>query len=141
MDLEVLELHISPWSERLRWILDAKGAAYRRRNYQPIADEAELREKTGLETVLVLFADGAVIGDSNDAADWLEAHQPPALLPADPVQRAQARALELAATEVLAPSGRLLWIGQVKKIDLQPFADHFAIKYKWSPAAEAKAER
>jgi len=142
MDLELLELYVSPWSERMRWVLDFKGLPYRRRNYQPIADEAELRRTTGMATAPVLFADGEVIGDSDAAVDWLEARYPsPALLPADPALRAQVRVFELAATEALAPCSRLAWIGRVKAMDLQPIADHFAAKYGWSPEAEARGQR
>jgi glutathione S-transferase len=140
MDLELIELYPSPYSERVRWVLDAKRLSYRRRAYQPIAGEAELKQKTGLTTVPVFFADGEVIGDSNAAVDWIETHHPaPALLPVDPTQRAQVRAFELTATEVLAPSARLALIGRYKAMDLQPLADHFTAKYGWSPENEASA--
>jgi glutathione S-transferase len=43
MDLELIELYPSPYSERVRWVLEAKGLPYRRRSYQPIAGEAELQ--------------------------------------------------------------------------------------------------
>jgi glutathione S-transferase len=142
MALELIELYPSPWSERLRWVLDAKGVPYTRRTYQPIADEAELRHRTGIATAPVLLADGNVIGDSDAAVDWLEVHHPlPALLPADPALRARARAFELAATEALGPFARLVWIGRAKAMDLQPLADHFAAKYGWSPDTEARGER
>jgi len=142
MDFQVIELYPSPWSERLRWVLDAKGLSYRRRAYRPIADEAELRRETGIATAPVLIADGEVIGDSDAAVDWLEARCPtPALLPADAAQRAQARAFEVAATEALAPCARLAWIGRCKAMELQPLADHFAAKYGWSPEAEARGDR
>src|SRR5262245_24310844 len=115
MPLELIELYPSPWSERLRWVLDAKGVSYARRNYQPIADEAQHRQKTGIATAPVLLADGDVIGDSDAAVDWLETRHPaPALLPADPLLRAQVRAFELAATEGLGPAGRQIWIGRCK---------------------------
>jgi glutathione S-transferase len=142
VSLEIVELYPSPWSERLRWALERKGLPYRRREYQPIAGEEELRRTTGRSTVPVLMADGAVIGDSDAALEWLETHHPaPALLPADPCLRAQARAWELAATESLAPLARLIMIGRYKALDLQPVADHFAAKYGWSPQAEARAEQ
>ncbi len=142
MALELIELYPSPWSERLRWVLDAKGVPYARRAYQPLADEPELRRTTGIATAPVLLVDGDVIGDSDAAVDWLEAHHPaPALLPADPALRLQVRAVELAATEALGPFGRLVWIGRAKAMDLQPLADHFAAKYGWSPDAEARGER
>lgn len=142
MALELIELYISPWSERLRWVLDAKGLAYARRTYQPIVDEAEHRRATGLATAPVLLSDGDVIGDSDAAVDWVEARHPaPPLLPGDAALRAQARAFEVAATEALAPAGRLAWIGRSKAMNLQPLADHFAAKYGWSPEAEARGER
>lgn len=140
--VEVIELYPSPWSERLRWVLDVKGVPYARRPYQPLAGEDELRRTTGHSTVPVFLADGEVVGDSDAAVDWLERHHPaPPLVPDDPVLRAQVRAWELAATEALAPAGRLLFIGRVKTLDLQPLADHFAAKYAWSETAERRAER
>src|SRR5207245_5803392 len=97
---------------------------------------------TGISTVPVLLADGEVIGDSAAALEWLEAHHPsPALLPADGRLRAQARAWEIAATESMAPAARLVMIGRWKARGMQPFADHFAAKYGWSPAEEARTER
>jgi glutathione S-transferase len=140
--LEMVELYPSPWSERLRWVLDAKGIAYARRPFVPIADEQAHRERTGITTAPVLLADGDVVGDSDAAVDWLEARHPaPALLPEEPSLRAQVRAWEVAATEGLAPSGRLLFIGRAKALGIQPLADHFAAKYGWSEAAERRAER
>jgi glutathione S-transferase len=140
MDLELIELYPSPFSERVRWVLEMKRLPYQRRSYQPLVGEAELREKTGLSTVPVLFVDGEVIGDSNAAVDWIESHHPsPALLPTDAAQRAQIRAFELASTEALAPWARLAFIGNAKAMGIQPLADHFAAKYGWSPQREASA--
>ena len=140
MNLELLELYPSPFSERVRWVLDIKRLPYRRRSYQPLVGEEELREKTGQSTVPVFFADGEQIGDSNAAVDWIETHHPsPALLPTDPTQRLQVRAVELAATEALAPWARLGFIGRAKALGIQPLADHFAAKYGWSRQREASA--
>jgi len=141
-NLELIELYPSPWSERLRWALEWKRVPYARRAYQPLAGEEELRRTTGISTVPVLLADGEVVGDSDAALEWLEAHHPsPALLPADGRLRAQVRAWEIAATETMAPAGRLVMIGRWKARDMQPLADHFAAKYGWSPAEEARMER
>jgi glutathione S-transferase len=63
------------------------------------------------------------------------------LLPASPLARAQVRALELMATETLAPAARLVMIGHFKQLDLQPLADHFAQKYGWDERAQADADR
>lgn len=142
MNLELIELYPSPFSERVRWVLDIKRLPYQRRSYQPLADEAQLRERTGQTTVPVFFADGELIGDSNAALDWIETHHPaPPLLPTDATQRLQVRAIELAASEALAPWARLGFIGRAKALDLQPLADHFAAKYGWSPQREASAAK
>jgi glutathione S-transferase len=140
MNLELIELYPSPFSERVRWVLEIKHLPYRRRSYQPLVGEVELRQRTGQTTVPVFFADGELIGDSNAAVDWIEAHHPvPGLLPSEPDQRLRVRAVELAATEALAPWARLGFIGRAKARDVQPLADHFATKYGWSPEKEASA--
>jgi glutathione S-transferase len=140
-NLELIELYPSPYSERVRWALESKGLAYRRTGYVPVAGEEEHKRKTGITTAPVLLADGEVIGDSDRAVDWLEARHPtPALLPSDPRRRAQVRAWELLATEVLAPAARLVMIGRFQSLNVQPLADHFAVKYHWSEAEQARAD-
>ena len=137
--LTLWEIYFSPWSERVRWVLELKDLPYTRRPYRPIADEDELKRTTGIATAPVLLFDGRVVGDSDAAVDWAEQARPtPPLLPADPRQRAAVRALELAATEVLAPTGRLVMIGKWQAAGLQPLGDYFAAKYHWSPEAEAR---
>jgi glutathione S-transferase len=141
-NLELLELYPSPWSERVRWVLEWKGVPYARRSYRPLVDEEELRRSTGHATVPVLTAGGEQIGDSEAALEWIEEKHPtPALLPSDPKVRAVVRAWELAVSGQIAPFGRLIAIGRWKAMDMQPFADHFASKYAWSPAIEAGAAR
>lgn len=138
--LELLELYPSPFSERVRWALEAAGLAYDRRAYTPIAGEEELVRTTGYRTVPILFCDGAVVGDSNAAVDWIAAHDPGgALLPREPRARAQVRAWELAASECLAPAARLVMIGGYRAAGVQPLADHFTAKYGWSETAERQA--
>jgi glutathione S-transferase len=141
-NVEIIELYPSPWSERLRWALEWKRVAYDRTSYQPLAGEDELQRTTGLSTVPVLRTDGKVVGDSDAAVEWLEAtHPEPALLPAEPALRAQVRIWELAATECVAPFARLVMIGRWKRAGIQPLADHFAIKYHWTPETETRVGR
>jgi glutathione S-transferase len=117
-----------------------KGLTYDRTPYAPLTSESQHKQRTGIATAPVLLADGEVIGDSDHAADWIEArHAAPPLLPTDPRRRAQVRAWELFATEVLAPTARLVMIGRFKAMNLQPLADHFAQKYHWSESDEARA--
>ena len=139
--LEMIELYPSPWSDRLRWVLELKGLAYARRPYVPLAGEADHKRETGIATAPVLLADGEVIGDSDRAVEWIESRHPsPSLLPADPRRRAQVRAWELVATEVLAPFARLVMIGRFKAMGLQPLADHFAAKYHWCEDEQARVD-
>jgi glutathione S-transferase len=141
-NLELIELYPSPFSERVRWVLELKGLPYRRTPYVPVAGEEEHKRKTGIATAPVLLADDEVIGDSDHSVEWLEARHPvPALVPADPHRRAEVRAWELLATEVLAPAARLVMIGRFRAMNVQPLADHFAVKYHWSEAEEARVDR
>src|SRR5688572_13255653 len=79
--LELIELYPSPFSERLRWVLDLKGLPYARTPYVPLASEDDHARRTGIRTAPVLVADGEVIGDSDRSVDWLEAtHPSPALV-------------------------------------------------------------
>jgi glutathione S-transferase len=138
--LRLIELYPSPFSERVRWALEYKGLQYERRSYLPIAGEAEHRQRTGIATAPVLLAGDEIIGDSNRALTWLERRHPtPSLLPADARLRAQVRAWEAFASETLAPYARLGFIGRAKALGIQPLADHFAAKYHWSEAEEARA--
>ncbi len=43
MALELLHIPYSPWSEKARWALDARGVAYRKRVYKPLLGEPALR--------------------------------------------------------------------------------------------------
>jgi len=140
--LELIELYPSPWSERMRWVLELKGLPYRRTPYVPLAGQEEHQRRTGITTAPVLIADGEEIGDSDRSVDWLEAHHPaPALVPPDPRRRAQVRAWEIFATEMLGPAARLVMIGRYKAMDIQPLADHFAAKYHWTAAEEGRVDR
>jgi glutathione S-transferase len=51
------------------------------------------------------------------------------------------RAWEHLATEVITPLARLGFIGKAKALGLQPLGDHFAAKYYWSEAEEARGDR
>jgi glutathione S-transferase len=142
MTLTLIELYASPWSERLRWVLDAKGLAYGREEFRPFAGVAAHQERTGLATAPALLAGGDVIGDSDAAVDWLEAHHPsPALVPADPGERAAVRAYEVTATEAIGPFARLVSIGRWKAAAMEPLASYFGDKYGWSQAAETRGAR
>lgn len=74
---ELLGLPYSPWSEKARWALEARGIAYEKRMYQPLLGELGLRRKlgkwSGVVSVPVLTDDeGRVIPDSADIAKWAD---------------------------------------------------------------------
>ncbi len=89
--------------ERVRIAMNLKGLAY---EYLPVGGlppgEYNRINPQGLLPVLVL--DGAVIAQSGAILEYLEeTHPEPALLPADPVMRAQARSFALLITADLHP--------------------------------------
>lgn len=85
---ELLGLPYSPWSEKARWALEARGIAYDRRLYQPLLGELGLRKKlgkwSGVVSVPVLTDDdGRVIADSAQIARWADGRGTgPAMFPA-----------------------------------------------------------
>jgi glutathione S-transferase len=85
---ELLGLPYSPWSEKARWAIEARGIVYDRRLYQPLIGELELRRKlrkwSGVVSVPVLLDDdGRAIADSAEIAKWADRRgDGPAMFPA-----------------------------------------------------------
>jgi glutathione S-transferase len=85
---ELLGLPYSPWTEKARWALEARGVPYTRRLYQPLIGELGLRRRLrrwgGTVTVPLLTCDdGNVLSDSADIARWADGRgQGPTLFPA-----------------------------------------------------------
>lgn len=85
---ELLGLPYSPWSEKARWALEARGIAYDKKLYSPLLGELGLRKKlrkwSGVVSVPVLTDDdGRVIPDSADIARWADQHgDGPVMFPA-----------------------------------------------------------
>jgi glutathione S-transferase len=85
--LELLAISYSPWSEKARWALDARGISYRERAYHPILGEPELRLRlrrpSGQVSVPVLIDGLSCIEDSLAIARYAERHgRGPSLFPA-----------------------------------------------------------
>jgi len=72
----LLHVTYSPWSERARWALDARGIAYERRKYQPLLGEPRLRWQLGRwrgpVSVPVLFTDDGPVTDGDRIATWAD---------------------------------------------------------------------
>jgi glutathione S-transferase len=102
-------LPISHFSEKVRWALDWKRIAHRRRVMPPgLHPFGGLLLTGGRQfTMPVLAADGRRIGDSTAIIEWLEERVPSRpLYPADPVSRARALELEDWFDENLGPAAR-----------------------------------
>jgi glutathione S-transferase len=103
---ELWHIPLSHFSEKVRWALDWKGLAHRRRVLGPDYLIRAWRA-TGRRTLPILFLDGRAIGDSTDILAALEERHPqPALYPADTAARQRALALEDDLDETLGPALR-----------------------------------
>jgi glutathione S-transferase len=109
------KLYVIPGSHPSRTVmrmLEIKGIPYNRVDLMPVISKARLRA-TGFDgiTVPALKLDGRKIQGSRDIARELDNVQPvPALLPADPEQRAAVEQAEAWGDETLQPvARRILW--------------------------------
>jgi glutathione S-transferase len=107
MDIPLLwHIPLSHFNEKVRWALDYKGIAHRRR---VLGADYLIRawRATGRGTLPILFLDGRAIGDSTHIIAALEArHSAPPLYPADAAARQRALALEDHFDERLGPALR-----------------------------------
>ncbi len=110
-DVPVLwQIKISHYNEKVRWALDYKGVAHKRRSPLPLLGTLPTAwVLTRGTTFPILRLDGESIGDSTKIIAALEKRHPePPLYPSDPDQLARALALEDFFDEQLAPHLRLL---------------------------------
>jgi len=100
----------SHFNEKVRWTLDYKRIAHRRRVLGPDYLIRAWRA-TGHGTLPILFLDGHAIGDSTHIIAALEQRHPePPLYPADAVARQRALALEDDFDERLGPALRAAFV-------------------------------
>jgi len=107
MDMPLLwHIPVSHFNEKVRWALDHKRIAHRRRVLGPDYLIRAWRA-TGRGTLPILFLDGQAIGDSTHIIAALEGRYPEApLYPADAATREHALALEDYFDERLGPALR-----------------------------------
>jgi len=108
---------LSHFSEKVRWALDYKRIAHRRR---VLGADYLIRawRATGRGTLPILFLDGRAIGDSTRIIGAIEERHPePALYPGDAVARQHALALEDYFDEELGPALRAAIITPVFRHD------------------------
>jgi glutathione S-transferase len=118
MDTPLLwHIPLSHFSEKVRWTLDYKQIAHRRRVLGPDYLYRAWRA-TGSGTLPILFLGGRAIGDSTRIIAALEAHQPsPALYPADAGARQRALDLEDYFDEGLGPALRAAMVTPLFRSD------------------------
>jgi glutathione S-transferase len=104
------QIKVSHYNEKVRWALDYKGVAHRRRAPMPMVGTVPAAWLMTRDTTLpVLRLDGRAIRDSTAIVAALEQRWPdPPLYPADQEQRARALELEEYFDEQLAPQVRRL---------------------------------
>lgn len=111
MDTPLLwHIPLSHFNEKVRWALDYKGIAHRRR---VLGADYLIRawRATGRGTLPILFLDGHAIGDSTRIIEALERRYPrPALYPRDAEARQRALALEDYFDEQLGPALRAAYV-------------------------------
>ena len=97
---------LSHFNEKVRWALDYKSIAHRRRVLGPDSLIRAWRA-TGQGKLPILWLDGRAVADSTRIIAALEEHHPePPLYPRDAVQRERALALEDELDETLGPAVR-----------------------------------
>lgn len=103
--IELLQFRHSPYNEKVRWALDLKGVAHRRRSLLPGPHVATLKKLTGRTTTPVIVDDdGEAIDGSARILEWIEQRWPqPALFPADLADLAEARRIEQWFDDDLTP--------------------------------------
>jgi glutathione S-transferase len=112
MDTPLLwHIPLSHYSEKVRWALDYKGIAHRRRVLGPDYLIRTWRA-TGRGKLPVLWLDGRAIADSTRIIAALEERypEPPLLYPRDTAERQRALALEDDLDEMLGPAVRAVII-------------------------------
>lgn len=110
--LELYQFELSPYSEKVRLILDFKGLEYRKQEVTPGIGQFEVFRMSGQRQVPVLKDGGETIADSTAIAQYLDEKFPePSLTLADPQQQALNVLLEDWADRSFAADVRTVLLG------------------------------
>jgi glutathione S-transferase len=101
----LVTITFSHYCEKARWALDHCGIAYDESGHLPLFSYLA-SYRYGSKTVPVLVDGTTVLRDSSDIVAWADARAPGALLPDDPIERADALALEDDFDRNLGPATR-----------------------------------
>lgn len=114
--LELYQFELSHYSEKVRFILDYKGLAYRKFEVTPGVGQIDLYRMSGQRQVPVLKDGSEVIADSTAIADYLERQYPDRpLIPTDPKLRGLTLLIEQWADESIGLNARKVMIGALNQ--------------------------
>ena len=122
------QFEISPFCDKIRRVLHAKGLAYRVREVPVSGALTAIRKVNRIGKLPALEDEGRIVADSTDIAHYLEGKVPtPALVPVDPHERALCHVLEDWADESLyfyemtlrfaLPHNRRRWLPELTRHD------------------------
>jgi glutathione S-transferase len=110
--LELYQFELSHYCEKVRFILDYKGLAYRKVEVTPGLGQLDLFKLSGQRQVPVLKDGNEVIADSTAIAQYLESQYPDRpIYPTDAQQRAYCLILEEWADESIGLNARKAMLG------------------------------
>jgi glutathione S-transferase len=113
--LELYQFEFSPYSEKVRLILDYKGLDYQKIEVTPGVGQVEIYRISGQRQLPVLKDGSTVVADSTEIALYLDRKYPEKpILPSDPVARSQCLIWEEWADSTLAKKSRLPILDYIK---------------------------
>lgn len=102
----LITIPFSHFCEKARWALDRCDVAYQEDGHLPLFHYLPTKRASGTRTVPVLVDGKEIVPDSTEIVAWADARCPGALLPQDPVARADALMLEDDFDRGLGPATR-----------------------------------
>jgi glutathione S-transferase len=111
----------SPFNELARWSLDRAGVAYREEQKAVIQHVFASRRAGGKGTTPVLVANGEVVPESAEIAEWADRHRAadrPRLYPEGEAGRQARELVDRFETELGVPGRRIIWGHLVNDPDL-----------------------
>jgi glutathione S-transferase len=114
--LELYQFELSQYSEKVRFILDYKGLAYRKIEVTPGVGQLDLFRLSGQRRVPVIKDGSTVISDSTAIAMYLDRKYPDKpLIPVDPKQRGLCLLIEEWADESIGLKSRKVLFGALSQ--------------------------
>ena len=114
--LELYQFEMSPYSEKVRLILDYKGLEYKKIEVTPGVGQLELFRLSGQSQVPVLKDGDTVVADSTEIAFYLDRKYPEQpIIPEEPLLRGQCLLIEEWADASIGLKGRTAFVGALNE--------------------------